>query len=69
MRRIPAPSSDRLISPGAGSYSAIDYLLGDATAPDRHAPDVIAHVRDDTERLGQGFVLALSRRSPEPEAA
>lgn len=48
---------------------AIRYLIGDATAPDRRRPGVIAHVCNDSGGWGKGFVLAISRRWPEPEAA
>ena len=48
---------------------AITYLIGDATAPDGRGPGVIAHVCNDSGGWGKGFVLALSRRWPEPEAA
>jgi O-acetyl-ADP-ribose deacetylase (regulator of RNase III) len=48
---------------------AITYLVGDATAPDGAGPGVIAHVCNDSGGWGKGFVLAISRRWPEPEAA
>ena len=48
---------------------AITYLIGDATAPDTRGPAVIAHVCNDSGGWGKGFVLAISRRWPEPEAA
>jgi O-acetyl-ADP-ribose deacetylase (regulator of RNase III) len=47
----------------------ISYFIGDATAPGRHGPGVIAHVCNDSGGWGKGFVLAISRRWPEPEAA
>ncbi|WP_333773273.1 macro domain-containing protein [Streptomyces sp. IBSBF 3136] len=47
----------------------ITYLQGDATAPFAKGPKVIAHVCNDIGGWGRGFVLALSRRWPEPEAA
>ena len=47
----------------------IRYLRGDATAPQGKGPKVIAHVCNDLGGWGKGFVLALSRRWPEPEAA
>ncbi|MCX4748209.1 macro domain-containing protein [Kitasatospora sp. NBC_01287] len=49
--------------------SAIRYLRGDATSPQAKGPKVIAHVCNDLGGWGKGFVLALSRRWPEPEAA
>jgi O-acetyl-ADP-ribose deacetylase (regulator of RNase III) len=48
---------------------AIRYLIGDATAPDRRRPGVIAHVCNDSGGWGKGFVLAISGRWPGPEAA
>ncbi|MFC2966669.1 macro domain-containing protein [Acidimangrovimonas pyrenivorans] len=48
--------------------SGISYTTGDATAPaDR--PAVIAHVCNDLGGWGKGFVLAISKHWPEPEAA
>ncbi|GGW78730.1 Appr-1-p processing protein [Streptomyces lucensis JCM 4490] len=46
----------------------IRYVRGDATAPSAKGPRVIAHVCNDIGGWGKGFVLALSRRWPEPEA-
>ncbi|MBD0692701.1 macro domain-containing protein [Streptomyces sp. CBMA123] len=47
----------------------ITYVRGDATAPQGKGVKVIAHVCNDLGGWGKGFVLALSRRWPEPEAA
>ncbi|MFJ2865036.1 macro domain-containing protein [Kitasatospora sp. NPDC087314] len=47
----------------------ITYVRGDATAPRGKGVKVIAHVCNDLGGWGRGFVLALSRRWPEPEAA
>ena len=47
----------------------IAYVRGDATAPSVKGVKVIAHVCNDLGGWGKGFVLALSRRWPEPEAA
>ncbi|PPK69049.1 macro domain-containing protein [Actinokineospora auranticolor] len=47
----------------------IHYLVGDATAPQATGPKVIAHVCNDRGGWGRGFVLAISARWPEPEAA
>jgi O-acetyl-ADP-ribose deacetylase (regulator of RNase III) len=47
----------------------ITYLRGDATAPQGKGVKVIAHVCNDLGGWGKGFVVALSRRWPEPEAA
>ncbi|MER7585420.1 macro domain-containing protein [Kitasatospora sp. NPDC097691] len=47
----------------------ITYVRGDATTPLGKGVKVIAHVCNDLGGWGKGFVLALSRRWPEPEAA
>ncbi|MFJ9522066.1 macro domain-containing protein [Kitasatospora sp. NPDC101801] len=47
----------------------IDYVRGDATAPQGKGVKVIAHVCNDLGGWGKGFVVALSKRWPEPEAA
>ncbi|NNN35923.1 macro domain-containing protein [Streptomyces sp. S3(2020)] len=47
--------------------SEITYVRGDATAPSVKGVKVIAHVCNDIGGWGRGFVLALSRRWPEPE--
>ncbi|MBZ6476447.1 macro domain-containing protein [Streptomyces griseocarneus] len=47
----------------------IVYVHGDATRPQGEGPKVIAHVCNDTGGWGRGFVVALSRRWPQPEAA
>ncbi|WP_406200211.1 macro domain-containing protein [Kitasatospora sp. NBC_01560] len=49
--------------------ATVEYLRGDATAPQAKGPKVIAHVCNDLGGWGKGFVLAVSRRWPEPEAA
>ncbi|MEU5537578.1 macro domain-containing protein [Streptomyces sp. NPDC020362] len=49
--------------------SEIIYVRGDATVPSVKGVKVIAHVCNDIGGWGKGFVLALSRRWPEPEAA
>ncbi|MGW7287684.1 macro domain-containing protein [Streptomyces sp. NPDC054847] len=49
--------------------SGIRYVRGDATAPQAKGVKLIAHVCNDLGGWGKGFVLALSRRWPEPEAA
>ncbi|WP_042400633.1 macro domain-containing protein [Streptacidiphilus carbonis] len=49
--------------------TAIEYVRGDATTPLGKGPKVIAHVCNDQGGWGKGFVLALSRRWPEPEKA
>ncbi|BBC92404.1 macro domain-containing protein [Streptomyces griseofuscus] len=47
----------------------IAFVRGDATAPSGKGPKIIAHVCNDLGGWGKGFVLALSRRWPEPERA
>lgn len=49
--------------------TTIRYAVGDATAPPGIGPRIIAHVCNDIGGWGRGFVTALSRRGPEPEAA
>ncbi|MFI0941377.1 macro domain-containing protein [Streptomyces sp. NPDC021020] len=47
----------------------IAYVRGDATTPLGKGPKVIAHVCNGLGGWGKGFVLAVSRRWAEPEAA
>ena len=47
----------------------IRYLKGDATDPQASGPKIIAHVCNDLGGWGKGFVLAISARWPQPEAA
>ncbi len=49
--------------------SEITYVRGDATAPQGKGVKLIVHVCNDLGGWGKGFVLALSRHWPEPEAA
>jgi O-acetyl-ADP-ribose deacetylase (regulator of RNase III) len=49
--------------------TAIRYVRGDATRPQAKGNRVIAHVCNDLGGWGKGFVLAVSKRWPEPEAA
>lgn len=46
----------------------ITYLKGDATDP-KQRPAIIAHICNDEGKWGRGFVVALSKRWKEPEAA
>lgn len=46
----------------------IQYLQGDATSPQAKGNKIIAHVCNDMGGWGRGFVLAISRRWPQPEA-
>jgi hypothetical protein len=46
---------------------AIHYLIGDALQPVKK-PAIIPHICNDKGWWGSGFVIAVSRVSPEPEA-
>lgn len=48
--------------------SGITYLVGDATRPQGSGPRIICHVCNDVGGWGRGFVTAISKRWPEPEA-
>lgn len=48
---------------------AIKYLKGDATAPQVEGNKIIVHICNDLGGWGKGFVLAISRKWPEPEKA
>ncbi|MFI7211262.1 macro domain-containing protein [Micromonospora maritima] len=50
-----------------GTVRALRIIQGDATSPQAKGPKVIAHVCNDLGGWGKGFVLAISRRWPEPE--
>ena len=47
----------------------INYLEGDATQPIADGPKIIVHVCNDIGGWGKGFVVAISKRWKEPEAA
>lgn len=47
----------------------IEYKVGDATAPEGQGSKVIVHVCNDIGGWGRGFVVALSKRWPEPESS
>ncbi|HEX8221621.1 MAG TPA: macro domain-containing protein [Chloroflexia bacterium] len=47
----------------------INYMTGDATAPQGTGAKIIVHMCNNKGGWGRGFVLALSRRWPEPERA
>ncbi len=49
--------------------NTITYVKGDATAPQGKGVKIIAHICNNLGGWGKGFVLALSRRWPEPERA
>ncbi|MBN1174451.1 MAG: macro domain-containing protein [Micromonosporaceae bacterium] len=48
---------------------ALRIIQGDATVPQAAGPKIIAHICNDLGGWGKGFVLAVSRRWPEPERA
>jgi len=45
----------------------IRYLKGDATSPQAKGPKIVAHICNTAGGWGKGFVLAVSKRWPEPE--
>ncbi len=47
----------------------IHFVKGDATQTQAKGNRIIAHVCNDLGGWGKGFVLAISKRWPEPEAA
>lgn len=49
--------------------STIHYLTGDATAPQAAGNKIIVHVCNDIGGWGAGFVVAISKKWPEPEKA
>lgn len=46
----------------------IIYLIGDATAPEIEGLKIIVYVCNDIGAWGKGFVMAISKRWPEPES-
>ncbi|MBV1850769.1 macro domain-containing protein [Catellatospora sp. NEAU-YM18] len=49
------------------AVTTLSIIKGDATSPQAKGPKVVAHVCNDSGGWGKGFVLAVSRRWPEPE--
>lgn len=47
----------------------IEYIEGDATEPKGEGPHIIVHCCNDLGAWGSGFVVALSKKWPEPEKA
>jgi O-acetyl-ADP-ribose deacetylase (regulator of RNase III) len=45
----------------------INYVIGDATAPEAEGMKIIVHVCNDIGAWGAGFVLALSKKWKKPE--
>lgn len=52
----------------ADGMMSIAYRKGDATAPIGPGAKIICHVCNDVGGWGKGFVVAISKRWPEPEA-
>jgi O-acetyl-ADP-ribose deacetylase (regulator of RNase III) len=48
---------------------ALSFIKGDATSPQAKGMKIIAHICNDLGKWGKGFVMAVSARWPEPEAA
>jgi O-acetyl-ADP-ribose deacetylase (regulator of RNase III) len=46
----------------------LNFVKGDATRPQGDGPKLIVHVCNNIGAWGAGFVVAISRRWPEPEA-
>jgi O-acetyl-ADP-ribose deacetylase (regulator of RNase III) len=46
---------------------SINYIIGDATQPIGEGPKIIVHICNDIGGWGRGFVVALSKRWPQPE--
>ncbi len=49
--------------------SQITYLQGDATRPEIAGNRIIVHICNDIGGWGKGFVMAISKRWPQPENA
>lgn len=45
----------------------IIYITGDATSPAAKGNRIIVHICNDIGGWGKGFVMAISKRWPEPE--
>jgi O-acetyl-ADP-ribose deacetylase (regulator of RNase III) len=48
--------------------TGIAYCKGDATVPVADGPKIICHICNDAGGWGKGFVVAISKRWPQPEA-
>lgn len=48
---------------------SLTVLKGDATSPQTNGNKIIVHICNDIGGWGKGFVLAISKRWPEPEKA
>ncbi|HEX3286081.1 MAG TPA: macro domain-containing protein [Mycobacterium sp.] len=47
----------------------LHIVTGDATKPQATGPTIVAHLCNDIGAWGRGFVVAVSRRWPQPERA
>jgi O-acetyl-ADP-ribose deacetylase (regulator of RNase III) len=56
-----------LLRPYDPAVERPSYVTGDATAPVADGNKIIAHICNDIGGWGRGFVVAVSRRWPEPE--
>ena len=45
----------------------LEFVRGDATAPRADGNRIVAHICNDAGGWGKGFVVAISKRWPEPE--
>jgi O-acetyl-ADP-ribose deacetylase (regulator of RNase III) len=55
------------VSAKDGPVDLLELVRGDATAPVADGNRVIAHICNDIGGWGKGFVVAISKRWPEPE--
>lgn len=51
----------------AAAVTPLKIIKGDATSPQAKGPKVVAHICNDLGGWGKGFVVAVSRRWPQPE--
>jgi O-acetyl-ADP-ribose deacetylase (regulator of RNase III) len=51
------------------TMTSVNFITGDATQPVGDGPKVLVHVCNDRGGWGKGFVVAISKRWVEPEAA
>lgn len=69
--RVPSATDNALAWPAdcvnMTLVEPLRIINGDATSPQASGPKIITHVCNDLGGWGKGFVLAISRRWPEPE--
>lgn len=61
--------ADRYDSPPTGIMSKLEYVVGDATRPQANGVKILVHCVNNVGKWGRGFVVAISNRWEEPEAA